>query len=61
MQDSGRDIPARSDFQSICAGKIEDVVVASARPCLQAADDLLSGRVGIQSEVGVWEIVPDKR
>ena len=58
MQDSGRDEPSGSSFESIGPRQVENAVVA-AIPILEAPAQLILRRARLESHEGVREVVVD--
>src|SRR5262249_12922217 len=56
MKDSGIDLPARAGLQAVCAGMIENAVVAFV-PDFQASNHIIFCRARLESKKRVWEIV----
>src|SRR5215831_439165 len=50
------DLPARAGLQAVCAGMIENAVIAFV-PVFQAANHSIFCRARLESKKSVWEIV----
>lgn len=58
VEDAGRDEPARPRLQAVRLRIIENAVIPFV-PTIEAADNLLLGRTGLETEEGVGKIIPD--